>query len=171
MGGSPCELGFPLCDTLIRMNNNEIPKPIPKPEQEPKGHPRTSMAELSPTHTEQAPEWLAKYADEPEIPKVNEEECEKKVAELESLMTAFEVTHPIAELYAITDLAVKDAPNHPIRHPAKLALGPIVAAWIFVKERTNISPERLAELKVRYLHLTRAVGMIEAKTSKVDHDR
>ncbi|MDP4007820.1 MAG: hypothetical protein Q8P68_01380 [Candidatus Peregrinibacteria bacterium] len=153
------------------MNEHEFPKPNPSPEQEPKGHPRTSVTELNPAHAEQAPEWLAKYADEPEVAQLSPEECEQKINELEGLLTAFEATHPIAELYAITDLAVKDAPNHLAREAAKQGLIPIVVALNFLKEKTNISPEEYEKLKARYKYLTRAVGMIEAKTGKIDHER
>lgn len=153
------------------MNENELPKPIPNPEQEPKGHPRTSVAELSPAHTEQAPEWLTKYTDEPETPKLSAEDQQKIIQALSLALTYFERAHPIAELYAITNLAVKDAPNHLAREAAKQGLAPIAAALSLLKERSDISPEKYEELKEHYKYLTRAVGIIEAKTGKVDHER
>lgn len=171
MGGSPFKPGFSQYATLMCMNNNELPKPNPLPEQEPKGHPRTSVAELNPAHTEQAPEWLAKYTDEPEVAQPSPEECEQKIKALEDLFVAFETTHPIAELYAVTELDPKDIAAHPenylVRTAAKQGLVPIVTALNSIPTSTK----KYDELKARYKYLSRAVGMIEAKTGKVDHER
>ncbi|MDO8566044.1 MAG: hypothetical protein Q7S04_02560 [Candidatus Moranbacteria bacterium] len=151
-------------DTLIHMNENEFPKPIPTPEQEPKAHARTNVAELSPAHTEQAPEWLVKYANEPEITQPSPEECEQKIQELVSLMNAFEAHYPIKTLYAITDLAPAAAPHHPIREPARRDLIPIVALLTAYAPQNKTHP-----LQIRYRYLSRAVGIIN--NGKVDHER
>lgn len=146
------------------MNQSEIPKPIPLPEQAPEGHPRTSVAELSPAHTEQAPEWLAKYANEPEATQPSPEECEQKIQELVSLMDAFETHHPTKTLYAITELAPAAAPHHPIREPARRDLIPIVALLT-----TYVPQNKTHPLQIRYRYLSRAVGIIN--NGKVDHER
>ena len=162
-------------DTLTRMNPNELPKPIPisSPEQEPRGYPRTSVAELSPAHAAQAPEWLEKYANEPEAPKVSAEECEQKRKELEELLVAFETTYPVAEFYAITELDEKDLFAHPEKYPVRIAarqiLNAICKILAFLPREINGSTEKYDALQARYKYLNRALGIIN--NGKVDHTR
>lgn len=128
---------------------------------------------MSPEELALAQAWQAEAAREAEIPKVGEAECEQKVTELDGLLKAFETTHPIQELYAVTDLDGKDVFLHPEKYPvrtaAKQGLISIVAALKFLKERTNLSSERYEELQARYRYFSRAVGMIN--NGKVDHTR
>ena len=113
-------------------------------------------------------QWMK---DHPEI-KIPEEdlrECGPEIAEFEKIIASFELTHSLSELLSIIDLTPEEAPKHPIREPAKVALIPIVEKLNALKMETNISPEKYAELKAKYKHLSRAVGMINS--NKVDHDR
>lgn len=96
-------------------------------------------------------------------------ECESEITEFEEMILAFELTHPLEELHLIIDLRPEDAPQHPLREPARLALIPIVARLNALKNETNISPEKYEELKAKYKRLSRAVGMINS--NKVDHNR
>src|SRR3989338_226815 len=63
----------------------------------------------------------------------------------------------------------EDAPKYHLRESAKAALIPIVAKLNILKKETNIAPEKHEELKAKYKHLSRAVGMINS--NKVDHSR
>ena len=73
------------------------------------------------------------------------------------------------DILAFIVLTAKEAPNHPIREPARLALIPVVTMLNTLKKETDISPEKYEELKAKYKLLSRAVGMIN--NSKVDHSR
>ncbi len=96
-------------------------------------------------------------------------ECGPEIAELEEMLTAFESAHSLAELLLVTDLTPQEAPNHPIREPARKALIPIVSKFNKLKKETNISPEKHEELRAKYMILSRAVGIINNNT--VDHNR
>ena len=96
-------------------------------------------------------------------------ECGPQIAEIEALMAAFEATHDLAALHAITTITLEDALAHPLRKPAKAALIPIVALLTFLKQSTNITEERLEELKQKYLRLSRAVGVLNGGV--LDHTR
>lgn len=96
-------------------------------------------------------------------------ECGPQIAEIEALMVAFEATHDLAALHAITTITLADAMEHPLRKPAKVALIPIVALLTSLKCNTNITEERLEELKQKYLRLSRAVGMFNQGV--LDHTR
>jgi hypothetical protein len=110
----------------------------------------------------------ADYLEEESAPPTREEN-EGKMRELDTLLTAFETTHPIAELYAVTELDGKDVIEHPEKYPVRVAakrdLIPIVAAL------NSISPttEGYDKLRARYTYLSRAVGIING--GKVDHTR
>ncbi len=92
-----------------------------------------------------------------------------KFAEFDDMLAAFESFHSIAELHSIIDLTPREAPNHPIREPARLALIPIVSKLNALKQKADTSPEEREELKAKYMRLSRAVGMIN--NDKVDHSR
>ena len=96
-------------------------------------------------------------------------ECGPEIVELEEMLVLFESENSLAELLLIIDLTPKEAPNHPIREPARNALIPIVAKLKMLKKETNISPEKQEQLRVKYMHLSRAVGIIN--NNKVDHNR
>lgn len=153
------------------MNPLEIP-----PSQPPQPAPEDSQKKETPLTPEQlalVQMYQDEIAREAAIPKVGGEECEQKVTELDDLLRAFEATHPIQELYAVTELDGKDAALHPekylVRTTAKRDLIPIAAALKFLKERTTLPSERYEELQARYRYFSRAVGVIN--NGKVDHAR
>ena len=121
----------------------------------------------------EAAEYLAycleKYA-EPVILKNELKDCEPDIITLEQMFVAFERDHPLAELYAITDLSLADALNHPIRQPAVEAIKPIGLWLAYLEKETNITPERHAALLAHYAELTKAVGIIITAESKVRHE-
>lgn len=96
-------------------------------------------------------------------------ECEPEVAKFKEMVAAFEAEHSLEELHAITDLTPEDAPKHPLREPARVAIIPIVTQLNKLKEETNITPERYEEMRAEYKRLSRAIGMINK--GKVDHTR
>lgn len=108
--------------------------------------------------------------DHPEIviAPENLKECGPEIEEFTKMVDGFESEHSLAELFLIIDLAPAEAPNHPIREPARIALGPIVAKLNLIKNETNISSEKYSELRARQKYLSQAVGMINK--NKVRHD-
>lgn len=117
-------------------------------------------------------EWLADYLtrhSETIVSPENLRESGPEIAEFEGMVASFESTHSLAELNLIIDLTFSDAPEHPIRELARLALIPIVAKLNALKRETNISNEKYEKLKAEYKRLSRAVGMIN--NNKVDHNR
>lgn len=117
---------------------------------------------------EQYEEWL-KDNPEIEIPKENLRACEPEITEFEDMISSFESTYSFEELHSIIDLTAEEAPNYPVREQAKSALIPIVMKLNALEKETDISPEKLGELKAKYKRLSRAVGIINS--NKVDHSR
>ncbi len=98
-------------------------------------------------------------------------EAGPEIAEFETMMADFEKEHPLEALLAITDLTIEDAPNHPIREPAKIALVSIIAKFEVLKKETTITDEQLELLEAKRKKLSMAVGLIDIKTNKIDHTR
>lgn len=117
---------------------------------------------------EQYEQWMGDNP-ETEILKENLRECESEIIEFEEMIASFESMYSLAELHSIIDLTAEEAPQHPVREPAKAALIPIVAKLNTLEKETNISPEKYEELKAKYKRLSRAVGIINK--NKVDHSR
>lgn len=143
---------------------------------------------------EQYEQWMK---DHPEIVIAPEDlrECGPEIAELEEMLRLFESAHPLAELLLIIDLTLElevlfendrdmsaeeiesaikglspeDARAYEVRTNAKKDLIPIVAKMNVLKKETNISLEEYEGLKAKYMHLSRAVGIIN--NNKVDHTR
>jgi len=112
-------------------------------------------------------EQMAKYAIK-EIPPEKRRECGPEVKELERMFEDFERTHDPEALSAITDITtLEEAQAHPTWMPAQLALHPIYAKFRVLKDETNITDEKHAELKTKWKRLTQAVGMIN--NGKLDH--
>jgi hypothetical protein len=113
-------------------------------------------------------QWMS---DHPEvvIAPENRRESEPEIKELKEMLVAFESIHSIAELHLIINLKSEDASRYPLRESAKVALIPIVAKLNILKKETNISLEKYEELKAKYMHFSRAVGIIN--NNKVDHNR
>ena len=96
-------------------------------------------------------------------------ECEPEIARFEELVASFEAAYSLEELHLIVDLTPKDAPNHPLRAPAKEAFALILAQRNKLKEETNIAPEKFEEVNAEYKRLSRAIGIIV--NNKLDHTR
>lgn len=115
-------------------------------------------------------QWLLDHP-EPLILPEDVRDCGPEVAELEEKFTLFEAEYSLVDLLLIVDLTEKDAPKHPLRGPAKIALDLINFQPNRLKRETNISPEKLEELKAKYKTLSQAIGIISNLTNKVDHNR
>ena len=118
--------------------------------------------------SDQYKQWMNDHPETETAPE-NLRECGPEVAELEEMLVSFESVHSLAELLFIINLTPQEAPNHPIREPARKALIPIVAKLNILKKETNILPEKYEELREKYMRLSRAVGIIN--NNKVDHNR
>ena len=110
--------------------------------------------------------WMENHP-EIEIAPENRRECDPEITELEDMMTLFESNHSLTELYSIVDLVREEAPHHPVREPARVALNPILAKLHVIRDETNISLEKYDELRARWKKISDAVGMIN--NNKVDH--
>ncbi|MFA7191700.1 MAG: hypothetical protein WC089_00155 [Candidatus Paceibacterota bacterium] len=117
---------------------------------------------------ERCADWLARFPEKV-VSTEERRDAEKEIMEFEGFIINFEKTHSLSELNKIIDLNPEDSPNHPLREPARLALIPIVTLISTLKNETDISEEKLKELKSKYMILSRAVGMINK--NKVDHNR
>lgn len=139
-----------------------MPSSMPPAEQPKK------KTELTADEEAQYERWMQ---DHPEVVIAPEDrrECGPEIAEFETMLTAFESEQPLAELYAIIDLTPEDAAHHAARERAKAALEPISAKLTILKDETDISEERFAELKKRYKKSSNAIGFISK--DKVDHTR
>ena len=117
---------------------------------------------------EDAEQLAAHFAIHPEqlVPKktLSESEADPKIAEFKAMIASFESAHPLAELNSIIDLTPAEAPKHPVREPARIALIPITAIF-----NTLGGNKDFENLKAQYKRLSRAVGMIN--NNKVDHTR
>ena len=136
----------------------------PVPEQSPKVTERI----FTPLTPEEEAEWELRKGDyeEEEITPETQTETEQAFVEIVKLMNTFESEHSLAALHAIIDLTPQEAPLHPIRQPAKLALEPILTKMNELKG----APKKQSELLyARYKQFSRAVGMINS--NKVDHNR
>lgn len=151
---------------------NDPPRETPKPEEKKPEQlikePNAEERNLSEEREERYKQWMKDHPETVITPE-NLRECGPEIAEFEEMLASFELIHDIAELHLIIDLKPEDAPKYPLRESAKVALTPIVAKLNMLKKETNITPEKHAELKVKYMYLSRAVGRIN--NNKVDHNR
>lgn len=113
--------------------------------------------------------WLENH---PEIKIAPEDsrECEPEIKEFEEMIDLFEANHSLPELYSIIDLTPEEARRHPVREPARAALGPILAKLHILRDETNISTEKYKALEARWKKISNAVGIINSE-NKVDHNR
>ena len=95
---------------------------------------------------EQLADYLTRHP-EPVISKEDLREAGPEIVEFEAMITLFESMHHLEELNSIIDLTPAEAPKHPTREPARVALFPIVAELNTLKNETNISLEKHEELK------------------------
>lgn len=133
---------------------NEQP-PILTPEQQQEKEDDDLLALWKKDHPEVVPErlWESGY----------------DIASFENMVDIFTAEHSLAELNAIVDLTPEAAPQHPVREPARVALNRIYSKLVVIENKTNVSPEKLAELKAKFRVISQAVGMIN--NNKVWHDR
>lgn len=114
-------------------------------------------------------EWWMENNPKAKIVPENLREYEPEIKEFEEMIDLFESQYPLAELYAIVDLTPEEAPRHPVREPARLALKPILEKLHSLRDETNISPEKYEALQARWEKIFNAVGVIN--NNKVYHDR
>ncbi|MEI7620508.1 MAG: hypothetical protein WCJ57_02970 [Candidatus Falkowbacteria bacterium] len=122
---------------------------------------------LSPEEREMADYYLSLIEGENTLEK-EKRDCQLEIVELQNLFADFETKHSVEALYAIIDLTADEAPNHPVREPAKKDLSPIVAKLNTLEKETNISQDKYLELQAQYRHLSMAVGIVN--NNKVRHD-
>ncbi len=147
------------------VNENELGGGSEKPAEESVGFERTKMGDLTP---DQIAQYQAYMQDNPEAPVVEtKRESGAEILEFEASIDEFEKEFSVEDLMAITE--VKEALESPLRKNAKDALGPILKKLQALEKETDISKEKLAELKARYKKLSNAVGIINS--DKVDHAR
>ena len=111
---------------------------------------------------------LIALCEELATPPAELRESGPEIVEFEGMVLLFETTHPIEALRLITDLTSDEAPNHPIREPARIAVGLISQKLTVLRTQTDISPVRYRELEKKYQRLSLAVGVIN--NNKVDHE-
>jgi hypothetical protein len=115
---------------------------------------------------ERLADYLARHP-EPVVAPETSVEVASEIEKFESLVGVFESKYSLAELNSIIDLTPQEAPNHPLREPARIALILIVGALNNLKN--SIPKEQHEALKAKYKKLSRAVGIINS--GKVDHNR
>ena len=152
---------------------NNSPQETPKPEKKLERpyhieEPNPEKQNLSKEQEEQYEQWMKDHSETVIAPE-DLRECGPEIAEFEEMLVSFELIYSLAELHLIIDLKPEDAPKYLLRESAKAALIPIVAKLNMLKQETNITLEKHEELKAKYKHLSRAVGMINS--NKVDHNR
>lgn len=113
---------------------------------------------------EQARLALGKLTEFPDLalPIAERQESETEIAELETMLEAFEAKHSLEELSLLTGFKTnEEARAHPVREPARLDLIPITEKINVLKNETNISKEQYDELNKVYQKLYNAVGTIQ----------
>lgn len=131
----------------------------------PKENERTKMEELNPEQIAQYEAYM-EANPEPPVPE-KERESGQEVLELEALIASCESKYPIEELYLI--LTQEVALNNSARNELKQEIIPILKSLQKLEKETDISSDKLAELKLKYKHLSNAIGFINS--GRVDHDR
>ena len=114
----------------------------------------------------QLAEMLA-FCEAEAAPPVELRECGPEVVGFEEAVVLFEATHSLETLLAVTDLTPDEAKNHPVREPARIALIEISKQFKKLQTETNITPEKLGELKIILDRFRSAVGIIN--DNKVRH--
>lgn len=105
------------------------------------------------------PEWVAsEKISEPVYSSEDLESLEKDIAEFENMCASFEEEYSLAELHKIIDLTPQEAPLHPLRGPARLALNPIFGRLTALEKILGKDTDRYRELDAQYLRLSHAVG-------------
>ena len=92
-----------------------------------------------------------------------------EIERFEELVRNFELKYPLAELLSIAEIDPTEISKHPLREPAKSDLPPILNQLNKLKNETDISPEKTAELEQAWKRLSNAIGFIN--NGRVVHDR
>ncbi|MBU1349243.1 hypothetical protein KJ781_04220 [Patescibacteria group bacterium] len=137
----------------------------------PKAPPPMEAKELTTEerHAEQLAAWLKDHPPQQVVPPELRKESGEMVEQFRTMVSSFESDYPLAELHAVIDLTPAEAPNHPVREPARKAIIPILTLLKSIENETDISAQNLQDLKSSLKRLSQAVGMINS--GKVDHTR
>ena len=111
---------------------------------------------------------LTEFCEAPVISQADLRESGPEIAEFEGMVVSFEITYSIEALHSIIDLTKEEAPNHPVREPARIAVGLISQKLTILRTETDISSVKCKELEREYWRLSAAVGIIN--DNKVDHE-
>ena len=109
---------------------------------------------------DQLAEYLTRY---PNLEPLPSNLAEQARMEFDSLVASFELKYSLEELHSIIDLTPQEAPNHPLREPARVALIPIVKLLNDLKATYGETSSEYKAIKEKYMRLSRAVGMINKK--------
>jgi len=96
-------------------------------------------------------------------------DCTPEIVEFETMIAAFETSHSVPDLYAITEISFDSFAEMAVREAAKKDLIPIYNKLNAMQEETDITDEKYTELQSKYKYLARAIGIGNA--GKVDHTR
>ena len=148
-------------------NQGEILNPSEEPEKPKEASRQEATKEdgLTPEEREQAAYWLALVEESP-VPEEKREAGEDILA-LEADMSRCELLRPIEDLYSVS--TPREIRNRPGRIELKNDLIGIIAKLNALEKETDVSVEKLTELKAKYQKLSNAVGFINS--GKVDHNR
>jgi hypothetical protein len=118
------------------------------------------------------PEQIAQYeayveANPESLATKDKREGGREISEFEAMADSCELEYPIKDLYLI--LVPEEAQNNPERAALKERLGSLLDKLNILEKETDISLEKLAELKLRYKAMSNAVGIING--DMVDHNR
>lgn len=126
---------------------------------------RTKLEDLSAEQLAQYEEYMARNSEAPILE--TKRESGPEILEVEALIAKFESEISVEELTMLN--TAKEALASPLREKAKEEIKPILKIIQTLKKETNIGPDKLEELEVKYRRLSRAIGMINS--GKVDHNR
>ncbi len=115
---------------------------------------------------EQLADYLIRHPNLDPLPK---NLAERARTEFDSLVALFESKYSLTELHSIIELTPQEAPKHPLREPARVALIDIVKILNKLKATYGETSPEYQSIKEKYMRFSRAVGMINK--NKVDHNR
>jgi hypothetical protein len=150
------------------MTNNEFAGSKEVPEKITDGTDKKGETRFEDLSAEQIAQYESFMEANPEPPAPEyRRDSGPEILEFEAAVASSESKYPIQELLLIATPA--EALNHPGRKALKEELIPILAKLKSLEIETDISAEKLAELKLKYKKLSNAVGIIHG--DEVDHNR
>jgi hypothetical protein len=134
------------------------------PENEPGQGEKTKIEDLTADQIAEYEFYMKNLPPEPE----NKRESVPEILELEELINSCESKYPIQELMtiALKEDAIKSVPRSLLREELVTIFNKLRS----LEKETDISPEKLEELKQKFKRLSNAVGIVN-REGKVDHDR